>query len=192
MGPMLSGSHNKRRVAPQIAHWHNWKANREAGCNASKVGEFAKNCNLLQMARAAVIAGLGLSLSAAEITTTLDVVPPSKYGGNSYTYMSVLNPEALNLDGSIYGIAVCLSKSSKANWTFSADGGGWVREDVAPSVCIIKLYFSALKPLLCCMWPLPCSATTKRNATLARPRPWDPTRRGRGRPPTWGATPQLR
>lgn len=34
--------------------------------------------------------------------------------------MSVTNPYALNLDGSIYGIAVCLSKN-KANWTFSAE-----------------------------------------------------------------------
>ena len=45
--------------------------------------------------------------------------------GVHFTYMSVKDPEALNLDGSIYGIAVCLSNVSKANWTFSADGGGW-------------------------------------------------------------------
>jgi hypothetical protein len=63
--------------------------------------------------------------AAPEITTTLEIIPPSKFGGNTYTYMSVTNPEAINLDGSIYGIAVCLSKTSKANWTFSADGGGW-------------------------------------------------------------------
>ena len=46
-------------------------------------------------------------------------------GAPTYTYMSVRDPEALNLDGSIYGIAVCLSTVSKANWTFSTDGGGW-------------------------------------------------------------------
>jgi len=34
----------------------------------------------------------------------------------AYTYMSVKDPRALNLDGSIYGIAVCLSKVSKDNW----------------------------------------------------------------------------
>jgi len=39
--------------------------------------------------------------------------------------MSVPDPGALNLDWSRYGIAVCLSTVSKANWTFSADGGGW-------------------------------------------------------------------
>ena len=38
-------------------------------------------------------------------------------GGVSYTYMSVPDPGALNLDGSRYGIAVCLSTVSKANWT---------------------------------------------------------------------------
>lgn len=46
-------------------------------------------------------------------------------GATTYTYMSVLDTEALNLDGSVYGIAVCLSSISKQNWTFSADGGGW-------------------------------------------------------------------
>lgn len=46
-------------------------------------------------------------------------------GGPTFAYMSVPDPEALNLDGSRYGIAVCLSTVSKANWTFSADGGGW-------------------------------------------------------------------
>lgn len=49
-------------------------------------------------------------------------VSPAKDGGPTYTYMSVEDPEALNLDGSIYGIAVCLSTVSKANWTFSTDG----------------------------------------------------------------------
>ena len=49
-----------------------------------------------------------------------------KAGAPSYTYISVKDPNALNLDGSIYGIAVCLSSlGSKANWTFSTDGGGW-------------------------------------------------------------------
>ena len=43
--------------------------------------------------------------------------------------MSVLDPNALNLDGSRYGIAVCLSSSSKANWTFSTDGGGWCYDE---------------------------------------------------------------
>jgi len=44
-------------------------------------------------------------------------------GATTYTYMSVEDPNALNLDGSRYGIAVCLSTTSKANWTFSTDGG---------------------------------------------------------------------
>ena len=43
--------------------------------------------------------------------------------------MSVADPDALNLDGSIYGIAVCLSAVSTANWTFSADGGGWCYDE---------------------------------------------------------------
>ncbi len=43
--------------------------------------------------------------------------------------MSVEDPEALNLDGSRYGIAVCLSTVSTANWTFSADGGGEFLEE---------------------------------------------------------------
>ena len=37
-------------------------------------------------------------------------------GAPTWTYMSVLDPLALNLDGSIYGIAVCLSTTSTANW----------------------------------------------------------------------------
>ncbi len=43
-------------------------------------------------------------------------------GATTFTYMSVEDPNALNLDGSRYGIAVCLSTVSKANWTFSTDG----------------------------------------------------------------------
>ena len=39
--------------------------------------------------------------------------------------MSVADEGALNLDGSRYGIAVCLSSVSKANWTFSTDGGAF-------------------------------------------------------------------
>ena len=49
----------------------------------------------------------------------------------SYTYMSVRDPEAKNLDGSVYGIAVCLSTVSKANWTFSTDGGGWCYDEAS-------------------------------------------------------------
>lgn len=52
-------------------------------------------------------------------------VSPAREGGPTYTYMSVEDPEALNLDGSIYGIAVCLSTVSKANWTFSTDGASF-------------------------------------------------------------------
>lgn len=48
-------------------------------------------------------------------------VQPATPGGPTYTYMNVEDPEALNLDGSIYGIAVCLSTVSTANWTFSTD-----------------------------------------------------------------------
>jgi hypothetical protein len=44
--------------------------------------------------------------------------------------MSVADPDALNLDGSRYGIAVCLSTVSKDNWTFSADGGGWCYSEI--------------------------------------------------------------
>jgi hypothetical protein len=50
--------------------------------------------------------------------------PAALPGAPTFQYMSVPDPEALNLDGSRYGIAVCLSTVSKANWTFSADGGG--------------------------------------------------------------------
>ena len=53
------------------------------------------------------------------------LVERARPGGVSYTYMSVADEGALNLDGSRYGIAVCLSTVSKANWTFSTDGGGW-------------------------------------------------------------------
>ena len=54
--------------------------------------------------------------------------------------MSVPDPEALNLDGSQYGIAVCLSTVSQANWTFSADGGGWC--------CEPSLFLSFFPPFL--------------------------------------------
>ena len=53
-----------------------------------------------------------------------EIMAPTAGAPSTYKYMSVPDPEALNLDGSRYGIAVCLSSNSKANWTFSADGGG--------------------------------------------------------------------
>jgi hypothetical protein len=56
-------------------------------------------------------------------------VERARPGGVAYTYMSVADESALNLDGSRYGIAVCLSTVSKANWTFSADGGGWCYDE---------------------------------------------------------------
>lgn len=56
-------------------------------------------------------------------------VERARPGGVSYTYMSVADEGALNLDGSRYGIAVCLSTVSKANWTFSTDGGGWCYDE---------------------------------------------------------------
>ena len=71
-----------------------------------------------------LVAGSALLVNANEIISTLDMVPPSQTGGKTFTYMSVTDPLAVNLDGSIYGIAVCLSQTSKANWTFSA--GGWL------------------------------------------------------------------
>ena len=58
-------------------------------------------------------------------------IKPAQVGKKTYTYMSVEDPEALNLDGSRYGIAVCLSPTSKANWTFSTDGGGWCYDEVS-------------------------------------------------------------
>ena len=57
-------------------------------------------------------------------------IQAAKPGQNTFTYMSVLDPEALNLDGSRYGIAVCLSPTSTDWWTFSADGGGWCYNEV--------------------------------------------------------------
>ena len=75
-------------------------------------------------------------------------VERAKAGAPTYTYMSVADPYALNLDGSRYGIAVCLSSTSKANWTFSADGGGWC----------CALCSSAARGALCSP-PLPRAAT---------------------------------
>ena len=63
-------------------------------------------------------------------------VEPAANGGLTWTYMSVADPEALNLDGSRYGIAVCLSKVSNASWTFSTDGGGWCCELLDVGVCV--------------------------------------------------------
>jgi hypothetical protein len=51
-------------------------------------------------------------------------------GQTTYTYMSVEDPEALNLDGSRYGIAVCLSETHTDDWVFSADGGGWCYDEL--------------------------------------------------------------
>ena len=58
-------------------------------------------------------------------------VQPAKAGGPTYTYMSVKSADALNLDGSRYGIAVCLSTVSKASWVFSTDGGGWCYDETS-------------------------------------------------------------
>ena len=55
-------------------------------------------------------------------------VEPSRGAGPTYTYLSVNDPEAVNLDGSRYGIAVCINKASNASWQFSTDGGGWCCE----------------------------------------------------------------
>ena len=47
----------------------------------------------------------------------------------SFTYVSVTDPEALNLDGSRYGIAVCLSPTSTDEWWVHAQGGGWCYDE---------------------------------------------------------------
>ena len=74
----------------------------------------------------ATLAALASLTSAVELLGSHDgfKIEPATAGSPTYTYMSVLDPDAVNLDGSRYGIAVCLSTLSKANWTFSADGGG--------------------------------------------------------------------
>ena len=80
-----------------------------------------------------VLAALASAVSASAIVESFSPlgshagfpVTRASPGATSYTYMSVPDPEALNLDGSQYGIAVCLSTVSTQNWTFSADGGGW-------------------------------------------------------------------
>lgn len=56
-------------------------------------------------------------------------IKAARPGDSVWTYISVSDPEALNLDGSRYGIAVCLSKTSNASWTFSTDGGGWCYDE---------------------------------------------------------------
>ena len=71
---------------------------------------------------ASLVAALGLELLGSH--AGFEITAPTAGAPNTYKYMSVPDPEALNLDGSRYGIAVCLSSNSKANWTFSADGGG--------------------------------------------------------------------
>jgi hypothetical protein len=58
-------------------------------------------------------------------------IQQAKAGQNTFTYLSVADPEALNLDGSRYGIAVCLSPTDTDNWTFSTDGGGWCYDEVS-------------------------------------------------------------
>ncbi len=70
----------------------------------------------LALTTASVSAGVG-------IESPIALRHPNETAGNTYTYASVEDPSALNLDGSIYGIAYCLSPTSKANWSFSADGG---------------------------------------------------------------------
>jgi hypothetical protein len=79
----------------------------------------------LLLAAGSALLGSASLVSANEITSTLEMVSPTQTGGKSYTYMSVTDPLAVNLDGSIYGIAVCLSATSKANWTFSAGEGAF-------------------------------------------------------------------
>jgi hypothetical protein len=71
---------------------------------------------------ALLLAG-ALATAGADIEAPLVLRTPAETAGKTYTYQSVADPAALNLDGSIYGIAYCLSSTSKANWTFSTDGG---------------------------------------------------------------------
>lgn len=131
------------------------------------------------------VAGAGFA-AAKELLgshAAFPLVPPSAYGGNTFTYMSVKSPEALNLDGarhwfgalagmrpifitspalaagSRYGIAVCLSASSKASWTFSTDGGGWCCECAWAGACRVR--FPHILP---CFSP----QTTRSSATSAR------------------------
>jgi len=72
---------------------------------------------------------MNVASESLSIFPDMEIESPAKFGGKSFTYMSVENPAALNLDGSRYGIAVCLSSTSKANWTFSTDGGGWCYDE---------------------------------------------------------------
>jgi hypothetical protein len=79
-----------------------------------------------QFAMAALALALALttvSVSAVGIESPIALRHPNETAGKTFTYASVEDPTALNLDGSIYGIAYCLSPTSKANWSFSADGG---------------------------------------------------------------------
>ena len=105
----------------------------------------------------------------------------------SYTYMSVRDPEAKNLDGSVYGIAVCLSTVSKANWTFSADGGGWCYDELE-FVSRASRAAPQAQPLQPATQPRPHNS----GATSARRRRSAPTRRGRARPRQWAATRRAR
>ena len=90
----------------------------------------------------ALALALAATVRAAEIESPIALRLPSETAGNTYTYSSVDDPTALNLDGSIYGIAYCLSPTSKANWSFSADGGC-----VRARRCRDCPLFSGLSPL---------------------------------------------
>jgi len=114
-------------------------------------------------------------------------VQPARAGGTTYTYMTVPDPNALNLDGSRYGIAVCLSTVSKANWTFSADGGGWCYDELE-FVSRASRAAPQAQPLQPATQPRPHNS----GATSARRRRSAPTRRGRARPRQWAATRRAR
>ena len=119
--------------------------------------------------------------------------PHPQAGANTYTYMSVADPNALNLDGSIYGIAVCLSSTSKANWTCVPPRAPppRPRPPTAPlTPCPRPAHAPPTPSFLLAVFPRTEGAGVirSRSATRARRRRWAPTRRGPARPRAWRAT----
>ena len=46
-------------------------------------------------------------------------------GVNTFIYVPLPDPEALCLDGSRYGIFVCLGAPTATQWQIGIQGGGW-------------------------------------------------------------------
>lgn len=49
-------------------------------------------------------------------------VAPVGVEGNPWTYVPLTDPTALCLDGSAYGLALCLGTGPIVNWTFNFQG----------------------------------------------------------------------